>query len=90
LVTAIEIVPAPVTTGNCGISKGPAPTRLDSSLLPLTSTSTVEGTAAEPLTEGSGKVTRSGRKLKSELICAPPRRTGRVQPRPPVMKSPTR
>jgi hypothetical protein len=57
--------------GSSGISKGPAVTSLETVWLPLVSTETVEGTAAEPATEGSGKVMRSGRVLKSERICTP-------------------
>ncbi len=83
-------VPAPVTMGSCGTWNGPGWICCDSSRVPFTSTSTVEGTAAVPPSVGSGKVTRSGRMEKSDPIATPPMRSGRVQARPPLMKSPSR
>lgn len=64
----MEMVPAPDTTGSCGVWKGPGFTWLETIRLPSANTLTVEGTAAEPAADGMGKVMRSGRILKSERI----------------------
>ena len=60
-------------------------TRRLSIFVPLINTSTVDGTATDPLTDGSGKVIRSGRIRKSDVSCTPPSRIGRPQPGVPLM-----